>query len=321
VTCPCLSTEHECCQWTGPYNQRSGRDCEFVRFPCENVGCDTIISRRTKLQHITNECLSRMVQCEFCSEDVTSRDLGAHKESCDRRPMTCECGFKTTPFSIEEHKNLTCPLTVMDCPLFKINKCGDMCTGRIAIKKLYRHLTEQTESGELIEELADRVLDLQVELDGIKAQLLEASTKAPPTMEPTVCKTCTTRDVEDSSSSRKRPRESLIIPATLIDLSSDFIDLVDSEENSPKKQNSSSKPQNSSSSTSATVVALLKESSSDKATDGMTISKAAYLKSISPGAVKLTGMVLHTIKIDKPNNKGEYCGEMVDGKRHGEFVP
>lgn len=82
-----LATEVECphvgCSWQGrlkTYLSSHQQECSFVPEPCPNAnfGCRFVSAQKGMKMHLSNECLWRMVPCQYCATPVSFSLLKDH---------------------------------------------------------------------------------------------------------------------------------------------------------------------------------------------------------------------------------------------------
>ena len=115
------------CEWQGEVNEilnhlGNNGDCQFESIPCCN-GCGKCIQRRYLTSHVKDECVRRVVSCEYCQMIGQQQFIvGDHKEQCPKFPMSCpnKCAADRIPREdINEHRQV-CPFEEVTCP----NGCG-----------------------------------------------------------------------------------------------------------------------------------------------------------------------------------------------------
>ena len=95
----CAKTEIECPQGCGARSLREEmtvhamRRCNFRPHPCKM--CGESFAHNKFFGHINNKCPKRPVACRNgCAEEVLADVQMEHEtETCQRRPMDCECGL------------------------------------------------------------------------------------------------------------------------------------------------------------------------------------------------------------------------------------
>ncbi|XP_070532815.1 TNF receptor-associated factor 2-like [Ptychodera flava] len=88
------------CTWTGMFKdyEEHVSVCPHGIIVCIKSGCNDQILRGDLAQHLEHECLMRVVQCQFCHEEITFKELKAHHEKCPRFLISCEfCGKNNIP--------------------------------------------------------------------------------------------------------------------------------------------------------------------------------------------------------------------------------
>ncbi|XP_065916949.1 TNF receptor-associated factor 3-like [Dysidea avara] len=121
------SNKEKGCEWQGEVNNivshvTSSDGCQFEEVICTN-GCGMCVQRKYLSSHVEDECVCRMVDCQYCH--ITGEDRfieGEHKDQCPKFPIACpnKCEVDNIPREdIDEHKKM-CPLEEVTCP----NNCG-----------------------------------------------------------------------------------------------------------------------------------------------------------------------------------------------------
>ncbi|XP_070532247.1 TNF receptor-associated factor 2-like [Ptychodera flava] len=114
------------CKWLGPFQQYEVHipSCPYELVECPRVGCEEEIARQDVNTHLAEYCIMRVIQCEFCGEDIIARDLQAHLSICRRFPVDCEfCGLKVIREKLREHidfENGDCPRKRKPCKFHDI---------------------------------------------------------------------------------------------------------------------------------------------------------------------------------------------------------
>ncbi|XP_065917607.1 uncharacterized protein [Dysidea avara] len=115
------------CEWQGEVNNIVGHvtnsdGCQFEEVICPN-GCGMCVQRKYLSSHVEDECVCRMVDCQYCHITGEHQFIeGEHKEQCPKFPIACpnKCKVDNIPREdIDEHKKM-CPLEEVTCP----NNCG-----------------------------------------------------------------------------------------------------------------------------------------------------------------------------------------------------
>ena len=130
------------CEWKGKRGELqhhlvSEEGCRYVIVTCTNEKCTQTMKRSDLQNHVKEECIHRLYQCEYCHhEDTYSNICGIHYNKCTEYPLTCHnnCGVTDRRVIMIDHYS-TCPLEPVECP-FR----NDGCTEMIARKDLHNHM-------------------------------------------------------------------------------------------------------------------------------------------------------------------------------------
>jgi len=115
------------CEWQGEVNNIVGHlinsdGCQFEEITCPN-DCGRHIQRKYMSRHVDDECMRRMVDCQYCHLNGEHKFIvGEHKDQCPKFPIACpnKCEVDNIPREdIDEHKKI-CQLEKVTCP----NDCG-----------------------------------------------------------------------------------------------------------------------------------------------------------------------------------------------------
>jgi len=115
------------CEWQGEVSKivnhlKSSDGCEFEDVTCP-VDCGTTMQRQYLSSHLENECMRRMVDCQYCNITGEHQFIeGEHKDQCSKFPIGCpnKCEADNMPRdNIDEHIKI-CPLEEVTCPI----NCG-----------------------------------------------------------------------------------------------------------------------------------------------------------------------------------------------------
>uniref|UniRef100_A0A1X7T7G4 RING-type domain-containing protein n=1 Tax=Amphimedon queenslandica TaxID=400682 RepID=A0A1X7T7G4_AMPQE len=120
----CTNSE-EGCEWQGTINETDDTSidthlntCPYQLVPCTN-GCGEKIRRNSLKTHLTDNCLERMVNCQYCNQRgryqlITS---SSHFDECPDLPIQCSnegCNMIPRRHSQSLH-NETCPKAIIPC--------------------------------------------------------------------------------------------------------------------------------------------------------------------------------------------------------------
>ena len=170
----CLHRE-EGCQWNGHLcfePKHRVVTCGYETVPCEK-DCGVNLQRRFMPSHLTEECLLREVDCEFCDYKGTAAEVASHLEICPECLIAClhGCELQLPRKGLNDHSS-TCLEAPVSCP-FAGAGCKAMCLKR---KDLAGHL--ETSIGAHLLLLASsnqRLIEEVIELRKEKEELLERS--------------------------------------------------------------------------------------------------------------------------------------------------
>ena len=81
------------CEWKGTVGDLElhlQRGCPLQLVSCPRKGCELVVHRRDKKDHLMNRCVMREVECELCFETMVVKDLREHREHCGDSTIVCE---------------------------------------------------------------------------------------------------------------------------------------------------------------------------------------------------------------------------------------
>ena len=170
----CLN-HREGCQWSGHLcfepNHRVVT-CGHESVPCEKE-CGVSVQRRFMRDHLTEECLLREVDCEFCAYRGTAAEVASHLEICPEYLIACPhgCELQLPRKGLNNHSS-TCLEAPVSCP-FASAGCNTMPVKR---KDLAGHLETSVVAHLLLLASCNQCLTEEViELRKEKEELLERS--------------------------------------------------------------------------------------------------------------------------------------------------
>jgi hypothetical protein len=142
--------DEEACVWTGTLDafkeNHLKSECPLIVIACPNPGCVARMIRRSIQAHSKNACCFRIVECEYCNENMIHNNLNFHHNvECEEILLPCSngCAKHLTPSiprrELENHKNILCPLQPVNCPYFSIG-CGVGCTGLVCRNVFNEHV-------------------------------------------------------------------------------------------------------------------------------------------------------------------------------------
>ena len=111
----------------------------IIKVYCKNKdkGCNDILLIDNLNNHLNKECLFRMVKCDFCNLEFFYKDIQSHQINCSKIFIKCNCGKEIEKYKIEEHKEIECPNTIINCYLFNLG-----CNNSFFRKDLKKHNEE-----------------------------------------------------------------------------------------------------------------------------------------------------------------------------------
>lgn len=131
VKCNCLETDRtSTCPWIGTLQESMARECDFNYEGCPYPGCNARFPPEILPRHRA-QCTRRTKPCQHCTEQFPYAELSQHEQQCDHRPVSCDCRMHLPLCDLPQHKDSTCPLTEVSCPLFANSCCDASCTGKI----------------------------------------------------------------------------------------------------------------------------------------------------------------------------------------------
>ncbi|XP_065916948.1 putative leucine-rich repeat-containing protein DDB_G0290503 [Dysidea avara] len=111
------------CEWQGEVNNivshvTNSDGCQFEEVICTN-GCRMCVQRQYLSSHVEDECVCRMVDCQYCHITGEHQLIeGEHKDQCPKFPIACPNKCEVDNISredIDEHRKM-CPLEEVTCP-------------------------------------------------------------------------------------------------------------------------------------------------------------------------------------------------------------
>jgi TNF receptor-associated factor 4 len=117
--------------------------CGLAKVICTQ-GCGKSILRKDLIQHCSNECSKRKINCKFCGlVDHYEVINGKHTTTCKEYPVNCPrgciLGSGIKRKDIAEHAE-TCPLEMVPCSFIKAG-----CSTRVPRKDLNAHMESNTQ--------------------------------------------------------------------------------------------------------------------------------------------------------------------------------
>lgn len=133
------------CEWKGEVNDianhiENSKGCHFQEVKCPK-DCGKCLQRQNLTKHVKNECIRRMVECQYCFIIKEYQFIdGIHKNACPKFPLPCpnNCSVGTIPReNINEHKRI--------CLLEKVN-CSNDCGITVQRRHLKTHVNKECPS-------------------------------------------------------------------------------------------------------------------------------------------------------------------------------
>ncbi|XP_013785039.1 TNF receptor-associated factor 6-like [Limulus polyphemus] len=119
--------------------------CEHEIVTCPE-GCRVRMKRKLVAIHLSQECLSKLIECDHCHDTFPRKESRSHFTSCMFVPQPCQlCEVLVTRRSMENHINTSCMRAYVSCP-FKDLGCEEDIIERLYLgahlqKDVARHLT------------------------------------------------------------------------------------------------------------------------------------------------------------------------------------
>ena len=144
----CCTEKDRGCEWTGKLEGLEAHldvdtgDCEYVDVECPN-GCDQLIQKRNRTNHLANSCPKREFTCQHCNfkatYEIVSND---HWPQCSFYPVPCPnaCGIQAIERGDLEAHLLQCPLEEVECDF---SHAG--CNTKLPRQDMEKHMKENTQ--------------------------------------------------------------------------------------------------------------------------------------------------------------------------------
>ena len=184
------------CDWKGELNHfnnhcgTSSPVCLFQTVQCPNR-CGKLLERRHIENHAKNQCLCRMVTCQYCKKEGEYKFIaGKHYNDCVKAPVLCpnKCTTNKVPRDeILAHVKV-CPLEMVGCEFQSMGCMDKMMRKELQKHKIDcmdKHLTLAihtiSQQQHLIHDLANKVEDSKIEfvrkLEQMQQKVVEDCTK------------------------------------------------------------------------------------------------------------------------------------------------
>ena len=119
IKCPVLRR----CNWSGKLSEAEEhlKNCGSFLIQCDL--CKEVFSRSERELHETEQCLLRIVKCQYCDQDTKAKFVSQHFEDCDGFPIYCpnKCGVEFLRGKLSKHRS-ECELEAITCP-YKVYGC------------------------------------------------------------------------------------------------------------------------------------------------------------------------------------------------------
>ena len=113
-------------------------DCGMVQEKCK-LGCGVQLTRDELRIHEKDNCVQRIIRCEYCFIDVMFCDYSKHLKECPLVTVKCYlCIVAKYRKDMTQHLRDDCPEKILDCPFVKYK-----CLTRIKRKYIDKHLEEK----------------------------------------------------------------------------------------------------------------------------------------------------------------------------------
>ncbi|XP_077986512.1 TNF receptor-associated factor 2-like isoform X2 [Glandiceps talaboti] len=137
-----IQCQNDGCKWQGnykEYNKNHATSCAFELINCDNSGCIKKVKRHSLLEHLTSECVMRVIKCQYCKDDVMYKDLKSHYKQCNKYPVKCQyCDKHNIPREkLTQHQDIQngdCPKKMVLCNFSTIG-----CDKMVAMEKTGDH--------------------------------------------------------------------------------------------------------------------------------------------------------------------------------------
>ncbi|CAD5111580.1 DgyrCDS881 [Dimorphilus gyrociliatus] len=118
------------CEWAGYLGELNVHlsDCLYRVIKCP-MGCEVDLEKRFVDKHVEEDCVKRLVPCEYCHENFIYEEEELHLEDCQKFPIECpnKCGIsKIAKDEVKVHLEEECPRQLTDC-LFVRAGCEYKC--------------------------------------------------------------------------------------------------------------------------------------------------------------------------------------------------
>ena len=136
--------------------------CAFIDIICPNQ-CGASYYRKDEMNHLNIQCTKRIVNCEYCYNEVTFDSLKDHFKECKKYPIPCprQCqAMDLTREDLTKHEE-ECPNMPVKCPFYEAG-----CDEELKRKNLKSHVKSS-----FAVHMMKSMAKLKNELDELKAAL------------------------------------------------------------------------------------------------------------------------------------------------------
>ena len=169
IKCPVLRR----CNWSGKLSEAEEhlKNCGTFLIQC-NL-CKEVFSRSERELHETEQCLFRIVKCQYCNQDTKAKFVSQHFEDCDGFPIYCpnECGAEFPRGELSKHRS-ECELEVVTCPYKEYGcKAESMLRKDLLAHKKEFYIEHQDMNLVEIKQLKDENVRLKEEQNVMKCKM------------------------------------------------------------------------------------------------------------------------------------------------------
>lgn len=121
-----LDIDH--CAWEGSLESlehHRAKECLFHPIPCQNEGCEIMITR-PELERHEAACEFRRTDCFLCGVAVPAVDVELHRDVCTMVPTECPFGCPGSP--MRGHECIVCPFSIDTGCVARFSTIGEMDT-------------------------------------------------------------------------------------------------------------------------------------------------------------------------------------------------
>ncbi|XP_066911274.1 TNF receptor-associated factor 6-like isoform X2 [Clytia hemisphaerica] len=115
----CRNFKQYGCKWHQELRaiDRHMETCDYSFTPCTNK-CGKDVQRVHLKDHLDNDCVRRVIECEYCNIKIVYSRVVEHNETCTNFPVVCpnNCGTKLIRQQLKQHMEADCPKLILNCP-------------------------------------------------------------------------------------------------------------------------------------------------------------------------------------------------------------